>query len=208
MAVPPPHLGRVFMTATIDKGALRARLRAERDLFASKASRGIVPGGHFLDRLLPGRIVATYSPVGSEADPALLAAAAIERGCRLALPHVVDRATPIRFLAWEIGEPLVDGPFSLRQPAADRSEVAPDLILTPLVGFDARLNRLGQGAGHYDRAFARYPEAWRCGVAWSIQQVPSIPTDSWDVPLHAVITEAGMRCHEEPCLEEPRHEEP
>ncbi len=119
-----------------------------------------------------------------------------ERGCRLALPHVTDRATPIRFLLWNPGDPLVPGPFGLSQPE-NPHEVAHDVILTPLIGFDARLNRLGQGAAHYDRAFARYPDAWRVGVAWSVQQVPAIPTDIWDVPLHAVITEEGMLCHTE-----------
>jgi 5-formyltetrahydrofolate cyclo-ligase len=181
-----------------DKPALRARLRAERDQFAAESITGIVPPDGYLARLLPGMIVATYCAVGSEADPTSLAAAAAERGCRLALPHVVDRATPIRFLAWEIGAPLEQGPFGLHQPPLSNPEVAPDIILTPLIGYDARLNRLGQGAGHYDRAFARYPDAWRCGVAWSVQQVPALPADVWDVPLHAIVTETGMLRHEEP----------
>jgi len=181
-----------------DKPALRAQLRAERDLFASESSEAVMPPEAFLVRLTRNQIVATYDPVGSEADPALLAAAAAERGCRLALPFVVDRATPIRFLLWEIGAPLVDGPFGLRQPDPASPEAAPDTILTPLLGFDGRLNRLGQGAGHYDRAFARYPGAWRVGVAWSVQEVPAVPTEIWDVPLHAVITEKSMLQHEEP----------
>jgi len=181
-----------------DKPALRAQLRAERDLFASESSVAVTPPDAFLARLTPGQIVATYDPVGSEDDPALLAAAAVERGCRLALPFVVDRATPIRFLAWDVGAPLVDGPFGLRQPDPASSEVGPDTILTPLLGFDRRLNRLGQGAGHYDRAFARFPAAWRVGVAWSMQELPAVPTEIWDVPLHAVITEKTMLQHEEP----------
>lgn len=183
---------------TPDKSTLRARLRAERDLFASESEVAIVAPDRFVERLAAGQVIATYCPVGSEADPALLAAAAAERGCRLALPHIIDRATPIRFLLWEIGEPLETGPFGIRQPHAGSPEMAPDTILTPLLGFDARLNRLGQGAGHYDRAFARYPDAWRVGIAWSVQQVPAVPADIWDVPLHAVVTENGMTCHEEP----------
>ena len=113
-------------------------------------------------------------------------------GPRQALPFVVDRSAPIRFLAWNPGDSLTTGPFGLRQPEADSPELAPDVILTPLVGFDARLNRLGQGAAHYDRAFARYGDARRVGVAWSVQEVPAIPADIWDVPLHAIITEKGM----------------
>lgn len=179
-----------------DKLALRARLRADRDAFAAQADAPILAPPGFVERLRPGTTVATYVAIGSEADPTLLAAAAAERGCRLALPHVIDRASPIRFIAWEPGLPLAAGPFGLRQPAGGE-EVAPDVILTPLVAFDARLDRLGQGAGHYDRAFARYPDAWRVGVAWSVQQVPAIPADIWDVPLHAVVTELGMLCHAE-----------
>jgi 5-formyltetrahydrofolate cyclo-ligase len=180
----------------LDKPALRAKLRADRDLFAQQSSHAILAPDAFVARLAPGTTLATYSPVGSEADPSQLAAAAAHAGCRLALPHVIDRATPIRFLAWSLDAPLVDGPYGLRQPHEDAQEVAPDIILTPLLGFDRRLNRLGQGAGHYDRAFARYEAAWRVGVAWSVQELPAIPADIWDVPLHAMITEEGMFCHE------------
>ncbi len=141
----------------------------------------------FVDRLTPGMIVASYLPVGGEADPIRFVEAARHAGCTLALPHVVDRPTPIRFLAWQ--EPLVAGPFGLRQPSPDAPERAPTIILTPLVGFDRAGNRLGQGAGHYDRAFAQYPDAWRVGIAWSVQEVPSLPADPWDVPLHAIATE-------------------
>lgn len=181
-----------------DKAALRAQLRARRDQFAAESSVAICAPASFVEQLTPGMIVATYCPVGSEADPTQLAAAAAERGCALALPHVIDRAAPIRFLAWEMGAPLVAGPFGLRQPDESSPEVAPDVILTPLIGFDPRLNRLGQGAGHYDRAFARFEAAWRVGVAWSAQEVPALPADIWDVPLHAIVTEQGMRRHAEP----------
>jgi 5-formyltetrahydrofolate cyclo-ligase len=192
MAVPPPHSDMI-----LDKPALRAKLRADRDGFAAQSSTAILAPDAFIERLRPGMTIATYCPVGSEADPTQLAAAAASTGCMLALPYVVDRATPIRFLAWQLGEPLVAGPFNLRQPNPASPEVAPDVILTPLVGFDRRLNRLGQGAGHYDRAFARYEKAWRIGIAWSVQEVPAIPADIWDVPLHAIITEEGMLWHAE-----------
>lgn len=172
-----------------DKPALRARLRAERDRFADTAPPPIAPPAAFLARLAPGLTLASYVPVGGEADPAPLARAALAADCALALPHVVDRATPLRFLAWDGAAALVAGPFGLRQPPADAAERQPDIILTPLVGFDAALDRLGQGAGHYDRAFAMFPQAWRIGVAWSVQQVAALPLDPWDLPLHAILTE-------------------
>jgi 5-formyltetrahydrofolate cyclo-ligase len=51
------------------------------------------------------------------------------------------------------------------------------------------MRRLGQGAGFYDRAFARLPAARRIGLAWSAQEADALPADPWDVPLHAVATE-------------------
>jgi len=182
MAVPPPA---PLSTDVSAKPALRRALRAAR---AAATARTIAPPPALVDRLRPGLVVASYHPVGGEADPGCLAEAARIAGCTLALPHVVDRDTPLRFLLWT-GTPLAAGPFGLSQPAVDGVEVAPDVILTPLVGFDRRGNRVGQGAGHYDRAFAVHPAAWRIGVALSVQEVEALVPDPWDVPLHAIATE-------------------
>ncbi|RYG37098.1 MAG: 5-formyltetrahydrofolate cyclo-ligase [Burkholderiales bacterium] len=182
-------------TISPDKPALRAQLRAARDAFVCEGRVSIAAPQAFVDRLTPGMTVASYFPIGSEADPFHLAAAAVERGCRIALPYVIDRAAPIRFLIPEPGASLVAGPYGLHQPDPASEEAIPDVILTPLLGYDARFNRLGQGAAHYDRAFARYEAAWRVGVAWSVQELPAIPADIWDVPLHAIITEKGMSWH-------------
>ena len=135
--------------------------------------------------------VTSYVPVGSEADPAPLARAASEAGCTIALPHVTIRDQPMRFLAWDTETALLAGPYGLSQPAADAAALVPDLILTPLLAFDAKLDRLGQGAGYYDRVFAEFPDARRIGIAWNVQRVDALPVDAWDVPLHAVITQSG-----------------
>lgn len=175
-----------------DKASLRRDLRARRDAFVATGKPDILPPSEFAARLQPGLVVTSYVPVGSEADPHLLARAAVEAGCQIALPHVTSRAEPMRFLAWDTEAALVAGPFGLSQPDLAAAELLPDIILTPLVGFDAQRNRLGQGAGYYDRAFARFPDAWRVGIALSVQQVDSLPADAWDVPLHLIVTERGV----------------
>lgn len=177
---------------TDDKKALRAHMRAQRDAFAMRSDAAIVAPEEYLARLRPGLVVASYVPVGSEADPSPLAAVARAAGATLALPHIEGRGSDMRFLEWSDGGALVAGPFGLRQPDTAARECTPDIVLTPLVAFDDALNRLGQGAGFYDRAFAHLPDAWRLGVAWSVQQLLMIETDPWDVPLHAVVTERGM----------------
>ncbi|WP_174293388.1 5-formyltetrahydrofolate cyclo-ligase [Sphingomonas bacterium] len=170
-----------------DKPTLRRQMRSTRDSFAPPSPVLVDPA--YRARLAAGVVVAAYHPIGSEADPAPLVAAAVEAGCRITLPHVVDRATPVRFLAVDDRGTLEAGPFGLYQPATAAPELEPAIILTPLLAFDRRGNRLGQGAGHYDRAFAAHPAAWRVGIAWSVQEVAALDADPWDVPLHAVATE-------------------
>jgi 5-formyltetrahydrofolate cyclo-ligase len=136
-----------------------------------------------------GQIVAGYIPVGSEADPRAILQQAYDAGCATALPHVTSHAAPMRFLRWSPGDACEDGPFGLSQPASSSSPCRPDVILVPLVAFDSRLMRLGQGAGHYDRALSLLVDAYAVGIAWSVQQAPALPADPWDIPLNAVLTE-------------------
>jgi 5-formyltetrahydrofolate cyclo-ligase len=175
----------------IDKPGLRSELRRLRRSFVALDPPQLVPPGLFLNALRRGMVVASYVPVGSEADPSRFEAAAIYAGATLAWPVVVDRESPIQFHPAPGGR-MVEGPFGLMQPAGDTMAVVPDIILTPLLGFDSRCNRLGQGAGHYDRAFAAWPEALRIGIAWSVQQVDELPRDPWDMPLDAIVTETEL----------------
>lgn len=168
------------------KADLRAAMRAAR---LRQPAVPIVPPAPFLARLAQPGVIAAYLPIAGEADPALLVEAAVARGWGLALPRIARRGAPMRFLDGDA--PREPGPMGLTQPVADARELVPDLILTPLVAFDRCLNRLGQGAGFYDRAFADHPQSLRIGVAWSIQRAEAVPTEPWDVPLHAVITEQG-----------------
>lgn len=175
MAVPSPA-----------KRDVRVALRAARKHFAPGGPILVAPD--FLARLRHCLTVATYRPLADEADPAPLTDAARAAGCTLALPRVTGRGVPMRFLRWTPGNALEHGPFGIEQPPADAQDVAPDIILTPLLGFDRHGNRLGQGAGYYDRALASLPPAWRVGVAWSVQEA-AVPVEPWDVPLHAIATE-------------------
>jgi 5-formyltetrahydrofolate cyclo-ligase len=178
-----------------DKSALRAEFRRKRAKFV-QALRPAERAVSFSKAPSPMRrlfkadaVVAGYIPIGSEADPQQLMAEAERAGCRLALPHITSRTAPMRFLKWSLAEPLEPGPMGLQQPQAAAQAVQPDIVLVPLIAFDASLARLGQGAGHYDRALSQLPEALALGIAWSVQQAEALPTDPWDVPLDAIVTE-------------------
>ena len=182
---------------SISKASLRAQAKARRAAIVSALSdtdRAVAAAAlaeRVVDQLRGTRVVAAYLPIGSEIDTLRLIDRLVSHGAAMALPHVEGREGLLRFLAWTPGEALIAGPLGLRQPDRAASEVTPDIILTPLLAFDASLRRLGYGAGHYDRAFAALPGARRIGLAWSGQQVDYVPADEWDVPLHAVATEKG-----------------
>ncbi|MDB5688855.1 MAG: hypothetical protein JWL91_731 [Sphingomonas bacterium] len=179
----------------LDKAALRRALRARRRAFlgsldprqTAELYRGLVL------RLLPhmegATIVCAYVATGGEIDPLEILLHAAGMGLRTALPRIESREEPMTFRSWIPGEELVPGPLGLTQPTAMAQICRPDLILTPLLGFDRTLGRIGQGAGFYDRAFAANPDARRIGLAWSVQEVDLIPTDPWDMPLHGIATE-------------------
>jgi 5-formyltetrahydrofolate cyclo-ligase len=136
-----------------------------------------------------GKRVAGYIPIGAEADPRAILQQAANAGCITALPFVTSRTSPIQFLQWSAGDALENGPFGLQQPAITAEPCIPDVVLVPLVAFDSQLMRLGQGAGHYDRALSLLTDAFAVGIAWSVQQAPMLPSDPWDVPLNAILTE-------------------
>lgn len=178
------------------KTELRQILRSRRAAFVA-AMDGAQAHAHLAaltDRVMRemggAASLSAYLPVGPEIDPSPILTAASAAGLTVALPYVSSRDVPMRFLAWRPGDLLRAGPLGLLQPdPATAPEIAPEVILTPLVGFDRAMARLGQGAGYYDRAFAALPDARRIGLAWSAQEADALPVDPWDVPLHAVATE-------------------
>ncbi|MFO1241042.1 MAG: 5-formyltetrahydrofolate cyclo-ligase [Sphingomonadaceae bacterium] len=176
-----------------DKKKLRTDIRKRREDFVKSQLNGPDVSLGLPDSLKSlfrsANVVAGYVKLGSEVDPSDLISAAVDMGRTIALPCLIGRATDLVFRKWQPGDPMEQADFGFMQPLPSAEACNPDLILTPLVGFDRALNRLGQGAGYYDRAFAALPDSLRIGVAWSIQECDGLVPDPWDMPLDAVLTE-------------------
>jgi len=182
----------------LDKAELRAELRRRRIAFTGREDvmgqllvMTLMVAEHAAPALNGARTVAAYVSNGVEVDPTALLFRAIDMGLSTALPRVTSKDAPLTWHEWHPGDELVPGALGLIQPRADAPPAEPDLIFAPLVGFDRSLNRLGQGAAHYDRAFAALPDARRIGLAWSVQEVEALTPDPWDMPLHGIATETG-----------------
>lgn len=140
--------------------------------------------------------VAGYWPVGGEIDGRPLLAALAKAGATIALPRMQSRAGPARFIAWT-GAALTADAFGVPSPPASGADLAPRLILTPLLAFDRTGRRLGQGGGHYDRIISLYRAhgAIAVGLAYAEQEMGMVPTGPHDAHLDWIITpKEAIRC--------------
>lgn len=146
--------------------------------------------------LAPGAAVSAYWPRGDEVDlrPAMTALA--QQGHPIGLPVVTGPGAPLLFRRWAPGDLLVQAGFGLMEPDVERAEMTPDVLLMPLLAFDRRGMRLGYGGGFYDRTLAgldgRGLAPLAVGIAFAGQELPEVPFDETDRPLHWVVTETRV----------------
>lgn len=187
---------------------LRARRRAIQGVARARKARQLAARIDALGLLRPGRRIGLYLATSEEIDTLPLLQLAARRGCRIALPRVIDlRHDRMRFFDLPRGARFTAmgatgvrrGAFGILEPAADRPRAARemDLVFMPLVGFDPLGNRIGMGRGFYDRHFsfrlrhAHYRRPLLIGLAYAVQQVSSLPHAAHDVPLDAIVTESS-----------------
>ncbi len=184
----PPLSKEALRTAALDarKAFVRTLGDGERTLLERHLAE------HLTGLCASARVVAGYSPMGSEISPLIAVEEARAIGRIVAFPAFGNPAKPFRFLA---GDPLVPGPFGMMQPRPTAPAVEPDLILVPLIAVDSHGARLGRGKGHYDRVIGKLKRsgARLVGVGWAPQLLTgTIPTDPWDVHLDAFASPQGL----------------
>lgn len=176
-----------------------ARQRRDSAHAALKASAPALIACHFLASipLAGGSCVAGYAAIGSEADPAELLLQLSGRGHICVLPRVTMRANPLVFNVWRPGDELVPGGHGTCEPKPDAPERRPDIVLVPLLAFDAHGRRLGYGGGYYDRTLEKLRHEGRgviaVGVAFSEQEAQDLPEEEFDARLDWIVTEKGAR---------------
>ena len=147
------------------------------------------------------RRVAAYCAQDGELSARYILAHARRTGRACYLP-VLRPGNRLAFAPVSAGGRLRRNRFGIPEPVVARAQRLPasalDLILVPLVAFDAAGNRLGMGGGFYDRtlAFLR-ARSFRAppvviGLAHSGQQVVKLNAQAWDIPLMGVITDRGF----------------
>lgn len=177
----------------------RARLLAEREAMPEDAQRKTANAiAAHLDDVLASRfggaqdmVIAVYWPIRAEVDLRDWMARQSSRGVRVALPVVTGRDQPLIFRPWSPDTLMRIARWNIAEPDTELS-VQPQIILAPLVGWDAARFRMGYGGGFYDRTLATAaPRPYAIGIGHQAAQLPTIYPQPHDLPLDLIVTEAG-----------------
>ncbi|HIA07866.1 MAG TPA: 5-formyltetrahydrofolate cyclo-ligase [Chromatiaceae bacterium] len=147
--------------------------------------------------------IAAFFPSDGEIDPLLLVERAWAMGKRCYFPVLKPgSANALWFHEYRPGDRLLTNRFGINEPdPLKRTRISPmalDIVLTPLVCFDASGTRLGMGGGYYDRSFShlRRRNRWfkpkMIGIAFDSQKLNRIPSENWDIPLDAIVSDKQM----------------
>ncbi|WP_299738564.1 5-formyltetrahydrofolate cyclo-ligase [uncultured Roseobacter sp.] len=131
-----------------------------------------------------------YMPIRTEIDPLPAMAEAAAHG-PVGIPVIIGAGQPLKFAQWEPDMPLVEGAFGARVPETP-SFFEPEILIVPLVAFDAAGGRLGYGGGFYDRTLerlrARRPTL-AIGFAYRAQMADRLPLEETDQKLDIIVNE-------------------
>jgi len=115
-------------------------------------------------------------------------------GAQCALPIIVEPHAPLVFRTWRPGASMTSGIWNIPVPS-EGIDVLPDIVVSPVVGFDPACYRLGYGGGFDDRtlaAMASKPQV--IGVGFAMSAVATIHPLPHDIPMHVNVTEDGCTC--------------
>jgi 5,10-methenyltetrahydrofolate synthetase len=184
------------------KADLRKRLKALRDGMPVqdrlRASNVITHELLALGRYKAARSVLAYMSFGSEFATDEFVRHVLADSKTLALPRIERTRNRLElFTVRDLDTELTEGPWGIKEPRPEVCErvaiSAIDFVLVPGLGFTVRGDRLGYGAGYYDRLLANSgPNSALVAAAFSIQMLSAMPVTAADLPVHMVLTEAGI----------------
>lgn len=179
------------------KRALRRAVIARRDALSERdraaASLSIADRVAALPETREARSAMAFWSFGSEVDTAPLIERLVAEGRTVALPRIEGSdIVPVAFVP---GDPTTQTSFGAMEPVGRRvlDPTELDLVIVPGVAFDRSGNRVGYGAGYYDRFLRRTrPGVPAVAIAFAAQLVHEVPTGGTDRRVDAIVTEAEV----------------
>ena len=183
---------------------MRQSLRAQRAGLDARermaAAEALARSLEQLPEFLVDARIAGYWAVGGEMPLHAVYSSLRTREQKYFLPLLAE-PNLLRFAAWQPGAALRHNRYGIPEPDVAQGDVAPselDVVLLPLLGFDRNGNRLGMGAGYYDRSFAFLRDAPRparpllVGIGYHFQELAQIAAEAWDIRLDFIATDREL----------------
>lgn len=182
------------------KQQLRRELRGKRRglSVAQVAARSKQIAGHFCfwPFYQGARTVMFYLAMPDEPQTEAMIQDALRRGKRVCVPLLGEKYGEMTAALITSLDDLVTGKMGLKMPAPDKAEIISpadiDLVVVPAVAFDRDGNRLGMGAGYYDRFLTQSRDCLFLGITWACLLVDSLPHEEHDVRMQCLLTEEGF----------------
>jgi len=141
--------------------------------------------------------VGLYYPISNEISPLVFIKYFKDNNITTSLPVVDSNSNSMVFKKWFKKEKLQKSYLGTYEPLRTNKTIFPQIIVVPMLMFDRKLNRLGYGAGYYDKLIStlkRYFDKKKknfitIGLAYSEQETKSIPYESHDQKLDFIVTE-------------------
>ena len=141
-----------------NKSTLRLEARRHRARMEVRTEDPIEASNHFFSAIKPekGQVISAYWPFGREFDSRPLIENLLEEGFTCTLPVMKKDQKILGFARWQEDMRLKETDYEVMEPVVnDKTEwLEPDIVVVPLLAFDRRGYRLGQGGGHYDATLA------------------------------------------------------
>lgn len=130
-----------------------------------------------------------YASFQSEVETHHMIRRALVEGKRVVLPRV--KGNELELLEIEnFDRDVAPGAWGILEPASGKHAQLNDigLIILPGAVFDSKGNRIGYGAGFYDKLLPLY-KGKTVALTFELQIVPAVPAAAHDIPVQKVVTE-------------------
>lgn len=183
-----------------EKTALRLIAKERRNrclgINGMAAARRLAAYGIDFLRPTPQSVVSGYMSLPDEISTGPIMGWLHAEGYLLAMPVMQGRHAPLLFRAWSPGDDMEARVWGIAEPTDDKPAVVPDILLVPLLAFDAQGWRIGYGGGYFDRTLRSLRAKGRItavGIGLDELEVDAVPHLDYDERLDWVLTPSGPR---------------
>ena len=175
------------------KKELRTKAIAARDTLSpgkrTAKSREIEERLFSLSEFKSARVILFFASFRSEVDTGPMIRRALAFGKRVVLPKVKGAELVLHEIS-DLDKDVSPGAWGIPEPHEPRPVMLEelDLIIVPGAAYDKQGNRVGYGAGFYDKLLSAFKKM-TVALAFELQIMPNVPTEMHDIPIKKIVTE-------------------